>query len=154
MYRRISEEKRKTAKAMLKSGKMVFEVARALDLSRATVYRMKHEDADEDEDVEALAGEIRKEIAGRYLLLADTILRGIDDTALDRASLRDKAIAAAIFTDKAAQLEKLKGGRGPGKCPMQKGPCPLETGLRQPGEGASPEEETKDAPVGAELETE
>jgi transposase-like protein len=106
MYRRIPEEKRKTAKAMLKAGKMVFEVAKALDLSRATVYRISHEDS--DEDVEALAGEIRKEMAGRYLLLADTILRGIDDRELNRASLKDKAIAAAIFTDKAALLEKLR----------------------------------------------
>jgi transposase-like protein len=106
MYRRIPEEKRKTAKAMLKAGKLVYEVAEALDLSRATVYRMKHEDS--DEDVEALAGEIRKEMAGRYLLLADTILRGIDDRELNRASLKDKAIAAAIFTDKAALLEKLR----------------------------------------------
>jgi DNA invertase Pin-like site-specific DNA recombinase len=44
MYKRISEEKRKTAKAMLRAGKRVFEVARTLELSRATVYRLKHEE--------------------------------------------------------------------------------------------------------------
>jgi transposase-like protein len=141
MYRRISEEKRKTAKAMLKAGKMVFEVAKALDLSRATVYRIRHEDS--DEDVEALVVEIRKEMAGRYLLLADTILRGIDDTELDRASLKDKAIAAAIFTDKAAQLEKLRDGKERGPCSSENGLCPLETGLRQEGEGQSARKETE-----------
>lgn len=122
MYRRISDEKRKTAKAMLKAGKLVYEVAKALELSRATVYRIKHEET--DEDVEALAGEIRKEMAGRYLLLADTILRGINDIELDRASLKDKAIAAAIFTDKAVELEKLRKGRGP--CPVEKDRCTEE----------------------------
>jgi transposase-like protein len=103
MYKKIPEEKRKTAKAMLKAGKAVHEVARAMDLSRATVYRLMHEDS--DEDVEALAGEIRRGMASRYLLLADTILRGIDDRELNAATLRDKAMAAAIFTDKAVQLE-------------------------------------------------
>ncbi|MGD2080900.1 MAG: helix-turn-helix domain-containing protein [Nitrospirota bacterium] len=136
MYKRIPEEKRKTAKAMLAAGKKVFEVARALGLGRATVYRMKHEDI--DEDVEALAEEIRKRMAGRYLLLADTILGGINDRELDRASLREKAIAAAIFTDKAAQMEKKCVAGGAGR-------CPLETLLRQKAGGASPREETETA---------
>jgi transposase-like protein len=116
MYKKIPEETRKTAKAMLKAGKWVYEVAKALDLSRATVYRIKHENT--DEDVEALANEIRKEMASRYLVLADTILRGINESEFNNASLKEKAIAAAIFTDKAYQLESKN----------------LETGMRQ-GEG-------------------
>jgi hypothetical protein len=101
-------------------------------------------------------------MAGRYLILADTILRGIDDSELDKASLKDKAIAAAIFTDKAAQLEKLRDDKGLGKCPLEKGLCPiekepcpkerelcspLETGLRGPGEGEGREKETENAPL-------
>ena len=110
MYRKIPEETRQTAKAMLKAGKWIYEVAKALDLSRATVYRIENEQT--DEDVEALAKEIKKEMANRYFVLADTILRGINDSELDKASLKEKAIAAAIFTDKATQLEKLGMGNG------------------------------------------
>jgi hypothetical protein len=139
MYKRIPEEKRKTAKAMLRAGKRVFEVAQALELSRATVYRLRHEDA--DEDVEALAEEIRKSMAGNYLLLADTILKGINDRELDRASLRDKAIAAAIFTDKAAQLDRPPcDGKGKGRCPLE-----LETGMRRGGEDAKARDKTESA---------
>ncbi len=144
MYRRISKEKRETAKAMLKAGKQVFEVAKALELSRATVYRMQHEGA--DEDVEALAREIRKNMADRYLLLADTILSGIDDRELNSASLKEKAIAAAIFTDKAAQLRRLRCAGGEGR-------CPLETGLRPAGAVEAPRKEAKTGPGGAGLET-
>ena len=137
MYRKIPEETRQTAKAMLKAGKWVYEVAKALDLSRATVYRIKYEQT--DEDIEALAGEIRKEMASRYLVLADTILRGIDDTELNNASLKEKAVAAAIFTDKATQLEKLGFGQGTHLSGNgQRAGNGLETGLRQEGEDASP----------------
>jgi hypothetical protein len=77
-------------------------------------------------------------MAGRYLLLADTILGGINDRELDRASLKDKAIAAAIFTDKAAQIERPCQAIG-------RGQCPLETGLRRKAGDASPREETETA---------
>jgi hypothetical protein len=131
MYRKISDETRQTARAMLKAGKQMLEVSRALDLSRATVYRIKYEQV--DEDVEGLAKEIRKEMANRYFVLADTILRGINDRELNIATLKEKAIEAAIFTDKATQLEKM--GLGNGKHPEGK---ELETGLRQvEGNGSS-----------------
>ena len=130
MYRKIPEETRQTAKAMLKAGKWIYEVAKALDLSRATVYRIKYEQV--DEDVEALAKEIKKEMASRYFVLADTILRGINDSELGNASLKEKAVAAAIFTDKATQLEKMK----------------LETGLRHSGNDASQQKERENQAVG------
>jgi hypothetical protein len=105
MYKEIITEKRSAAQAMLMAGEPVWRVAKATGLSRATVYRIKHEHA--DEDVQALASTMRREMADRYAMLAGTILMGIEDFEIDQSFLKEKAIAAAIFTDKAILLDRV-----------------------------------------------
>jgi len=99
----ITEEKRELARALLAAGKSYREVARAMDLSVGSVHNISRESS---EDIEPLVAQIRGRFAMKHWLLADHILSRITDGNLLEASLKDKALAAAILTDKAIAIEK------------------------------------------------
>ena len=99
----IEEEKKELAQALLAAGKSYREVARAMDLSIGSVHNISRESS---EDIEPLVAQIRGRFAMKHWLLADHILSRITEGNLLKASLKDKALAAAILTDKALAIEK------------------------------------------------
>jgi hypothetical protein len=99
----IKEEQKELAQALLAAGKSYREVARAMDLSIGSVHNISRESS---EDIEPLVAQIRGRLAMKHWLLADHILSRITEGNLIRASLKDKALAAAILTDKAMAIEK------------------------------------------------
>jgi hypothetical protein len=137
MLKRIPEEKKELARALLKAGKSYREVAAALDICIASVHRVMKEPI---EEVEPLVSEIRKKLSARSYLLADHILSMTDDWDVTNASLKDKALAAAILMDKAMLLER-------GHRPLP--PSSISEGQRPPPSGLTGPDEAVEGPVHA-----
>jgi hypothetical protein len=108
MSAKIPEQTRELARALLKAGRTYRDVAEAIQVSVGTVHNIAKEPY---EDIEPLAAEIRRRFSMKYLLLADHVLGKITDMSIAKASLKDRALAAAILTDKAVQLEAKKSSR-------------------------------------------
>ncbi len=107
-WRKIEESKRQMALALLKSGSSYREVAVALDMSVGSVHNIAKEP---EREIGPLVEEIKNRLAMKYLLLADHILNRITDWNIKEASLKEKALTAAILTDKAL-LAGRAGQRG------------------------------------------
>lgn len=102
---RIEEQRRELARALLKAGRSYREVAAALQMGVASVHRVAQEDP---QDIEPLVREIKKRFSMKYYLLANHVLDSIDGSDIRNASLKEKALAAAILTDKAVGLDRLE----------------------------------------------
>ena len=100
--RTLPEEKKDLAVSLLRAGKSYREVAEALDISVGSVHNICMEPR---EGLDPLVAEIKSRLSARYYLLADHVLGWIIDDNLRGASLKEKAIAAAILTDKARMLD-------------------------------------------------
>jgi hypothetical protein len=106
--KKIEEERRELASALLRAGKSYREVAEALQMGISSVHRISKEPR---EALAPLVDELKSRFSARYYLLADYILGRISDSSIIDASLKERAIAAAILTDKAMQLERHGLGR-------------------------------------------
>ena len=108
----IPPSKRELALAMIRAGKTYREVATALDMGTGSVHRIIKAAGITPME---LAREIKREFAAKCLIAADYIVESISDIKIANATMRENAIAAAIFADKAFQLwpkdEKEDGGR-------------------------------------------
>lgn len=134
--RKIEEERRELACALLRAGKSYREVAEALEMGISSVHRISKEPR---EELAPLIEELKSRFAARYYLIADYILGRISDGSIRDASLKERAIAAAILTDKAIQLERHGLGR-------RKGAPQKDAGV-DPGQDGEPE-----APNGTDTE--
>ena len=112
---KLPEDKRELARAMVRAGKSYREVAEALDISKGSIFNIMKATGT---DIRALADEIRAEMSAKSLVLADYILNRISDYSIGQASLKERAIAAAILMDKARDME-------PKPVPKIEGPAPL-----------------------------
>jgi hypothetical protein len=108
--KRLETEEKELARGLLAMGKSYREVAEALELSVGSVHNIAKEPL---ERVEPMVSEIKRRFAMKHWLLADHILNKIHIHDVARASLREKALAAAIITDKALMLEKALKATGP-----------------------------------------
>ncbi len=109
--KKTPEEKRELALAMLEAGKSYSQVASALNISISTVHNIVIKG--QDSASSSLIGLIKQRLAGRNYLLADLILSWVSDLDLQYASLKDKAVAAAILIDKARLIEDNKRAGSP-----------------------------------------
>lgn len=103
MSRKVPDGKKDLTKALLETGKNFREIAEALDISIASVHRIAKEPR---EDIAALVLEIKGRLSAKCYLLADHILNRMSEMNIMQATLKEKAIAAAILTDKATLMEK------------------------------------------------
>ena len=103
MAKKLPEEKKELARALLETGMSYREVSSALAISVASVHNISREPL---EDLAPLVAEIRKRMASKCWLLADHILSKLGNLSIASATLKEKTIAAAILTDKAVLLEK------------------------------------------------
>jgi hypothetical protein len=108
--KRLETEEKELARGLLAMGKSYREVAEALELSVGSVHNIAKEPL---ERVEPMVSEIKRRFAMKHWLLADHILNKIHIHDVARASLKEKALAAAIITDKALMLEKALKATGP-----------------------------------------
>jgi hypothetical protein len=106
MFERIPQEKRELIRAMVQAGKTYREIAEEMDVSVGVINKIMCE----SEDLLPLATEIRKRLAAKYVLMADIALDTISDAVLGWARPRERAVIAAIFTDKVLALEE-RGAR-------------------------------------------
>lgn len=97
----IPPSKRELALAMIHAGKTYREVATALDIGTGSVHRIIKAAGITPME---LAREIRREFAAKCLIVADYIVESISDIKIADATMRENALAAAIFADKAFQL--------------------------------------------------
>ena len=66
-----------------------------------------------DENMGGLIDEARKELSGNFALMANTLMKRINYQTVSQASLKDMAIAAGIFADKAEKLGQLEAKPSP-----------------------------------------
>jgi hypothetical protein len=109
VMRPVPEEKKELARAMLKAKKTYREVAAALELSIGSVHNIM---AEGHTDTGPLVEEIKKHFSSKYYMLVDHILDSINMYDIGGATLKEKAIAAAILTDKAMLVEGKTGPEG------------------------------------------
>jgi hypothetical protein len=102
MLKRIPEKKRELIRALVQSGMPYRNVSEEMNVSVGVVNKIMRE----GEDILPLAAEVRKRLAARYVLLADTALDTITESLLRWQSGKDRAVVAAILTDKALALEE------------------------------------------------
>jgi hypothetical protein len=102
MSKRIPEKKRELIRAMVQSGMHYRNVSEEMDVSVGVVHKIMRE----GEDIVPLAAEVRKRLAARYVLLADTALDTITESLLRWQSGKERAVIAGILTDKALALEE------------------------------------------------
>lgn len=108
--KKLRTDEKELARGLLAMGKSYREVAEAMDLSVGSVHNIAKEPP---ERAEPMVTEIKRRFAMKHWLLADHILNRIHIHDVGRASLKEKAIAAAIITDKALMLEKSLKAAGP-----------------------------------------
>jgi len=111
----IKQDEKELARALLAMGRSYREVAEAMELSVGSVHNIAREPM---ERIEPVLQEIRRRFAMKHWMLADHILGNIDARDLMYAGLKEKALAAAILTDKAMVLEKAMGRSACGPPPM------------------------------------
>ncbi len=141
----LKEETREVARALLAVGKSYRQVAEALEISVGTVHNIAREPRG---DIEPLVRELKGRMAMKYWLIASHIMATINDRNLRNATLKEKAIAAAIFTDKAVALERLGAKLAPdpaGEEPEEAVAEPPEAGSPEPGHLNANEHPLKDA---------
>jgi hypothetical protein len=100
-------------------GRSYREVAEAMELSVGSVHNIAKEPV---ERIEPVVREIRRRFAMKHWLLSDHILSDIHKRDLLHASLKEKAIASAILTDKAMELERAMHNAPPGPPAMPQAP--------------------------------
>jgi hypothetical protein len=108
----IPPSKRELALAMIRAGKTYREVATALDIGTGSVHRIIKAAGITPME---LAREIRREFAAKCLIVADYIVESISDIKITNATMRENALAAAIFADKAFQHWPDEGENGQGE---------------------------------------
>jgi len=99
----IRDDEKELARALLAMGRSYREVAEAMELSVGSIHNIAKEPIAR---IEPVVREIRRRFAMKHWLLSDHILSGIRPRDLLHATLREKALASAILTDKALALEK------------------------------------------------
>lgn len=102
MHKLVSQDKKEVAQAMMRAGKSPQEVACTLEISRASVYRIRQ--AGSGGGVSPVARQIGRQMAGKYLALVEAILGGIEEEDILDAPLKERAIVANMFMDKAMSL--------------------------------------------------
>ncbi|MBI4823665.1 MAG: helix-turn-helix domain-containing protein [Nitrospirae bacterium] len=102
MNKKISKEKRLSARLMLLEGRSYREIASELQVSVGSIHNIVKETP---ENLSPLISEIKKRTAIKYWLLSDHILSRISELNLTYATLKDKVIASAILMDKARLIE-------------------------------------------------
>jgi hypothetical protein len=111
---KIRENEKELARALLAMGRSYREVAEAMELSVGSIHNIAREPV---ERIEPVVREIRRRFAMKHWMLADHVLNTITRHDLSHASLKEKAIASAILTDKAITLEKTIKSAGPPAMP-------------------------------------
>ena len=113
MHKLVSQDKKDVAQAMLRAGKSAQEVACTLEISRASVYRIRQGSMTRGSEtpgsgagggVSPVARQIGRQMAGKYLALVEAILGGIEEEDILDAPLKERAIVANMFMDKAMSL--------------------------------------------------
>jgi hypothetical protein len=100
---RLPEVKRDMARALLEAGKSYREIAEALGMSVGSVHNIMREPAGE---TAAIVVEIKSRFSQKFYMLSDHVLGRISDFNITEATLKEKAIAAAILAEKAIQIER------------------------------------------------
>lgn len=107
MNKKITKEKRLSARLLLTEGAPYREIASELQISIGSVHNIVKETP---ENLSPFIKEIKQRAAMKYWLLSDHILSRISELNLTYATLKDKVIASAILMDKARLIEGDKTG--------------------------------------------
>jgi hypothetical protein len=103
MAKPITEDKKSMARAMIEAGSSYRQAAEVLEISSGSVYNIMRTT---HEDLNPIVSSVKLEFANKFYLLSDYIVSRISDLDIGRASLKEKAIAAAILADKADKLSR------------------------------------------------
>jgi len=99
--KKIHHAKRELARGLVGAGMTYRDVADTLEISVGSVHNLLKEPPAE---VAPIVREMNARLAHKASMLADHVLARIDDLDIGKASLKEKAIAAAILMDKARML--------------------------------------------------
>ncbi len=102
--KKLTEDQRDAALAMLRAGKTYTEIKSALSISIGSVHNIAKTAG--DKDLSEIVREIKRGYTARNLLLAEHLMERIPMYINERTNVKDMAIAAAILTDKALNMEK------------------------------------------------
>ncbi len=107
--RKITQNRREAAQAMLRAGKSYRVISDTLTMSIGTVHTIAREAS--ETDLNRMVAELKRGSIARHLMLADFLMDELASAVKDTTSVKDLAIAAAIMTDKAIMLEKMQEKR-------------------------------------------
>jgi len=145
--KRIHHAKRELARALVGGGMTYQEVADTLEISVGSVHNVLKEPP---AAVAPIVREMQARLAHKTFMLADHILSRICDYDLDKARLKEKALAAAILMDKARMLAERPEGSpvkwglvGPDAPVYELKPASVQSSSENENHGAAEPSETK-----------